>query len=501
MIAHRLAALTLLTLAAFATGCSKSDSSGDAANPAFTDFKDVSKAPEKIRSAAEAVVRIETGDSYATGSFISPDGLLLTNNHVLGVDECPREGCFVKISLQHQRGQAYTEPVSVFVVPQHVDIGLDMAVVQTYTDGTKATKYTPTRSLTLVSHDTNSLLGMHINVVGHPEGKLKKWTQGDVAYSEGSWFQSTAFILPGNSGSPVLDDDGNVVGLVHRGPTAQDLVTKDDVNEYSIGTSSAPLISAMNAQLPSVVISTAAATTADQVVSHQIVYLNAHAGTVSIKAANGTDPPTQTTVLSLLGAACDAGLARTDYESPEDLAGAIQPCLDGQGWISCLPNADAPASCPANADKTAWASRFQAAYDHFRSLNGQLQYSLVSFAPGSLESSSQAANDTAQTKLQQAVTAANPPLDFELALYLSYFGVTNYANTSFTDYVTNYDKVPHYELELSNAAFTALLLQQQLGSSKTTNLLSQMQNDPKADLGSVLYSEEMRYEQGLLDTQ
>src|SRR5262245_39895278 len=115
----------LLATALAASACSSEESP-------FYAYEDPSDAPPPIRAAAEAVVRISTPWSSATGSFISADGVLLTNNHVLGVEVCPREGCFAKLTLSYERGHPFKAPVQVFVQPLHVDVGLDMAVVQVF---------------------------------------------------------------------------------------------------------------------------------------------------------------------------------------------------------------------------------------------------------------------------------------------------------------------------------------------------------------------------------
>src|SRR4051812_11010331 len=96
--------LSLIGIALSASACSGSDSP-------FYAYTDPSDAPEPIRAAAAAVVRIGTPWSNATGSFISADGLLLTNNHVLGVEVCPREGCFAKLSFSYERGQPFQAPM------------------------------------------------------------------------------------------------------------------------------------------------------------------------------------------------------------------------------------------------------------------------------------------------------------------------------------------------------------------------------------------------------
>lgn len=52
-------------------------------------MRHVETAPSVIKKAGEAVVRI---NANGTGFFITENGLLMTNNHVLGVDNCPKKG-------------------------------------------------------------------------------------------------------------------------------------------------------------------------------------------------------------------------------------------------------------------------------------------------------------------------------------------------------------------------------------------------------------------------
>jgi len=514
MIAYHLPVRALLAaiLLAAVGGCSSSDDDGGgpADIPEFSAFKDLTQAPPALQKAAEAVVRIQTAGSYATGSFISGDGLLLTNNHVLGVDICPKEGCYASITRMHQLGQTPREAEVIFVEPQHVDVGLDMAVVQAYTvEGGKRTSQrlaTP-QFLNRVSRDSASLVGTHINVVGHPEGKLKKWTSGDVIQANGTWVRSTAFILPGNSGSPMLDDAGNIVGLLHRGPTAQDLVTKTGINVYSIGTSSAAIEAAMNAPLPAAARSLATPAMAEDIVEHGAVYLNAHVSTVQVITEPPATPPAAAPkdILSLLGAACDKGLDRTDFDSPDDLGAAVQPCYDALDWIHCsteTPSADYQV-CPKNEVAAAWTTRFQRTFDAYRAMNGQLYLDMVTYAPALLQTSSTDGANLARSNLQHVLSETNPPLDFSLSSYLAAYGLRDYAGTNLVDYVRNYSKAAHYEQFVSSIALTALYLNNDgnaLSFDETKTLLARLATDEKASLGGKLYIEEIRYNSRLLTT-
>src|SRR6185369_7119699 len=105
------------------------------------------------------------------------------------------------------------------------------------------------------------------------------WSEGDVIDAGGLWFRDTATSLPGNSGSPVLDDGGRIVGLLHRSPRDAGLITQDGANLYSVGSAAAPIMAALGAPLPATVVALDAQVSEDEVVEHQAIYLDAHVAT------------------------------------------------------------------------------------------------------------------------------------------------------------------------------------------------------------------------------
>jgi hypothetical protein len=393
-------------------------------------------------------VRIETPGEAATGVFISPDGILLTNNHVLGVSVCPIEGCMAHITFLYQRDQPPPTPQTVFVVPLAVDVGLDLAAVRVFDEYGGSVLMTPSY-VTLAKHDAAALVGTHVHVVGHPEGHLKKWTEGTVIDSSGAWVTSTAFILPGNSGSPMLDDAGHMVGIVHRAPVAQDMFSSASVDDYSIGSASAALIASLAAPLPPAIWSVTANTTDADVVANEYVYLTSQTWNATVGGAS--DP-----VLDSLGAACDAGLARTDIASPMDLTAALDPCTSAELWIECRSDGTPGGVCPT--DRSAWEARFQAVFDHWKALNGQLTLDVISFGLASLSNSMSDGLATGLTKLQSELAAANAPLDFDVASYLAAFGATAYRGASLVDYFETYDTQPGYALSGTSIASGMLWL-------------------------------------------
>ena len=469
-------------------------SCGDNHPTSLPSFSDLPSAPATIQNAARAVVRVRTAGEVATGSFISSTGLLLTNNHVLGIPVCPVEGCAVELTFMHQRGEATRwMPKDVFAVPVAVDAGLDMAVAQIFTARGGQSLDTPD-FLALAPSDAAALLGSHVTIVGHPEGRLKKWTEGQVIDATGSWLTVGAYTLPGDSGSPILGDDGALVGLVHRGPTTEDLVTNVGVNVYTIGTASQALLAARQAPLPATMISTARVTTAADVVASNRVFLNAGAPT-----AVTADGPAS--VLALLGQACDTALARQDFVSPDDLSEALQPCDDAELWIECRADATKKAYtpvCPPATDDPAWKGRFEAMNQAWINLNGSPSLTSVSFGLAALSPSMDAGRTAGAAGLSAALDAAHPVLDFGVANYLAAFAIETYGGTDVLDYARGYRSVPGYEFEALSVASTLgwLASDHLVTRDDLIALFEQLFGDPRVNVGAKLYIEEALYTAG-----
>jgi V8-like Glu-specific endopeptidase len=468
-------------------------------NTAFSAFEDPADAPAPIRDAAQAVVSIDTASGSATGVFLSKDGMLLTNNHVLGVEVCPREGCYAKFTFSHERKSPSTPPVDVFVEPLHVDIGLDMAVLQAYSvdsSGRRGKKLVSPQSIELKPRDAGSLMGTHVHVIGHPKGRLKKWTSGEVVGSDGLWFSATAASLPGNSGSPVLDDAGHIVGLLHRGPTGADLITQSGANLYSIATASAAIEAALGEELPATVQSLYSDMTADDVAEQQELYLQAHVANASV---DGVQKP----VLTILGDACDQGLRRDDYTSPDDFYEGVRACSAAMRWILCdaAPTTRNWGVCPDETTRDLWRARFLLLFERQRGLNGELWLDAVSFAEGSLQTSEKQGFDAGRASLTRALADARPPLDLPLAPYLAAFDIDTYDGNATVDFLRAYADVPHYELWVPEIVYTALWLRSRdrLEPSEVESILARLEGDEHVSLGGKLLIEEVQYNLGFIE--
>ncbi|MGC4064000.1 MAG: serine protease [Polyangiaceae bacterium] len=418
--------------------CSNDSGSNAPSTPIdLPEFRDPDAAPRPIRSAAQAVVRLHTARAYGTGAYISSTGRLLTNNHVLGESVCSREGCYVEVSESHQRGKARRAPVVYRAIPEMVSAGLDVAILQLSDVTTGEPPETP-NYLTFDERSAEELLGQTITVVGHPEGNLKKWTKGEVIDEGGHWLTTTAYVLPGDSGSPMLDEHGRIVGLVHRAPNSLDLISERGVNVYSIGTASQPLVTFLTAGTADTLLRTEESHTEAEFLSNDLVFLNARVHTIDIEG-------TSTNALDILGRACDTALNQSNFGSMDEMYEALTPCDHAQTWIECREADDGTPYtevCPSEQDRERWRERFLAMNAIQVAMTSAPDYTSVGPAIARLATSRENGLSDEAAALEDVLDATKPALDFELAYYLAMFDIESYAGKSVRDYVRGYEKNP-----------------------------------------------------------
>jgi S1-C subfamily serine protease len=211
---------TLAAAAILLAACSGST----APAPAASSGAAVSSAPASAGASAGAfdlsqieasVAYIQTQGTFVTaegaaeqtysgsGFVIDPSGLIVTNNHVV------TGGAFWKVSIGADKTLLDAQLIGV---SECSDLAL-LKVSGTY----------PALSFS----KTDPTVGEQIYVAGHPNGDPYTLTNGIVAKppapDDTSWasvkseIQITAQTYPGNSGSPVIDAAGEVVGVQYSG--------------------------------------------------------------------------------------------------------------------------------------------------------------------------------------------------------------------------------------------------------------------------------------------
>jgi len=155
--------------------------------------------PEIVAKAKPAVVQVVASDANwspirtGTGFFISADGDLLTNFHVI-------QGA-THISARTDKG-------AIFVFERLIagSADSDVALLKFQAADLDYLK---------IGNSTNAVEGETVLVIGNPEGLQGTVSNGIIsAFRETrSLIQITAPISPGSSGSPVLDETGQVIGM------------------------------------------------------------------------------------------------------------------------------------------------------------------------------------------------------------------------------------------------------------------------------------------------
>ncbi|MEG4291953.1 trypsin-like peptidase domain-containing protein [Microcoleus sp. C2C3] len=145
--------------------------------------------------ASPAVVTVDTDRSNGSGTIISPDGMVLTNAHVVSA------GGTVNIILSD--GRKFVADVVGFG-----EQGLDLAVVKI-----RGQNNLPTIPL---ARPGSVKVGQQAFAIGNPFGQFQgTFTVGIVSRIDLSrgLIQTDAAINPGNSGGPLLNSSGELIGV------------------------------------------------------------------------------------------------------------------------------------------------------------------------------------------------------------------------------------------------------------------------------------------------
>jgi Tfp pilus assembly protein PilF len=174
--------------------------------------------PALVQKAKPAIVEILTYDQQnkllktGTGFFVSPDGILLTNYHVISGRSSIRADAQPVIVI------AKTPAGGVYFFKSIVAVSETDDIAELQFSAADVSYLTLGSSLSAVE-------GQHILVIGNPERLEGTVSDGIISAFRTSstgtgllkttktMIQITAPISPGSSGSPVLDESGKVIGM------------------------------------------------------------------------------------------------------------------------------------------------------------------------------------------------------------------------------------------------------------------------------------------------
>lgn len=139
------------------------------------------------------------GTSFGTCFFIDGSGTALTNMHVIQDS--------TKIKVINSDGMSSDATVLVS------SGGMDVAALTTNLKSPYYLTFAPRGSVTL---------GQEVFTIGYPTPELgsnPKYSSGSISalsglYDDRRWFQMSTPIQPGNSGGPLLNEIGQVIGIV-----------------------------------------------------------------------------------------------------------------------------------------------------------------------------------------------------------------------------------------------------------------------------------------------
>jgi endonuclease I/V8-like Glu-specific endopeptidase len=202
------------------------------------------------RTVGRVHIRTSTGQQrgYGTGFMVSPR-LLLTNNHVLGSAREASSSC-VEFNFQDDAEGRLSASVifdleaeTFFLTDEHLDYTL-VAVSEGARDGSGELRQFGWNRL--IEDQGKIIVGEYVNIIQHPNGEPKQLAlrENQTVDLLDDFLHYQTDTAPGSSGSPVFNDQWEVVALHHSGVPRRDdqdrLLTRDgalwtaDMGEHRI---------------------------------------------------------------------------------------------------------------------------------------------------------------------------------------------------------------------------------------------------------------------------
>ena len=163
---------------------------------------------DAVEHVSEAVVLVKTPSGLGSGFIIREDGHVITNSHVVQGEAQITVTVFRMKDGQFEKKQF--EKVKIIAVNSEVDLAL-LKIDDEELKGEKLKK------VTIGNIDTLKV-GQTVFAVGAPQGMERSVSQGIVSIKNREqggmvYIQTTAALNPGNSGGPLFNSKGEVIGV------------------------------------------------------------------------------------------------------------------------------------------------------------------------------------------------------------------------------------------------------------------------------------------------
>jgi len=178
------------------------------------------------KSVGRVSIRGRTGSpiGYGTGFMVGPR-LLITNNHVLGessqaADSVVEFDYFVRADGSPSTVKVFNLQPEVFF---RTDSSLDFTLVAVAEVGASGTPLSAQGWNQLIPEEGKAIIGQWVNIVQHPNGEPKQLVlrNNEIVDTPDRFLTYKADTSPGSSGSPVYNDQWEVVALHHAGKPAR----------------------------------------------------------------------------------------------------------------------------------------------------------------------------------------------------------------------------------------------------------------------------------------
>ncbi len=194
------------------------------------------------KSVGRITINSSEGSGFGTGFLIS-DNLLITNNHVLP-SKNDAKNSYAEFNYQEDVNSRPTSSVGFSFEPDRLFItsrALDFTIIfinNTSFDGRNS--LSDFGSLNLIEEIGKLQVGERVSIIQHPNGERKKVAlrNNEVIDIFDQFVHYETDTEPGSSGSPVFNEDWEVVALHHSGVPERnhngDILTKDGTvwNEF-----------------------------------------------------------------------------------------------------------------------------------------------------------------------------------------------------------------------------------------------------------------------------